>query len=308
MDHAKYWISLGTSPEITLPLLEEVRGRLAETPLSLKDLYDCTRPELKSEFGFSDPLLRCIEESRGRLEDLEDTCAALLENRITTIPWFSAGYPERLRTIMGTHTPPFLYTAGNSELLNRRGAAILGEGDISPKGEIIAWQGARELALHRLTVISGLARGAGQIAHRSALENGGTTIAVVPSGIFTFKIPPLMEELFDPERICIASTFFPTDTPDVNRALERNRIICALARAVYVVEAPDEGGVIEAARYCSTAGVPLYTTEYQEYPENSRGNRTILTELGGSPVRKKKGLDTIVPNMDRIIAHGKFDA
>ena len=83
-------------------------------------------------------------------------------------------------------------------------------------------------------------------------------------------------------------------------------MICALSHAVYIVEAPEEGGVFEAAKSANKLNIPLFTTQYSEYPENAAGNKIILEEMSGMPVRGRMENDMLVPNMDKIIGFAKF--
>jgi hypothetical protein len=52
--------------------------------------------------------------------------------------------------------------------------------------------------------------------------------------------------------------------------------------------------------------VPLFTAEYSDYPASASGNKKILDELGGIPVRGRFVNDALAPNMDKIIACAKF--
>ena len=166
---------------------------------------------------------------------------------------------------------------------------------------------AKELVAHEITVISGFAKGADITAHRSALEYGGDTIAILPYGILKLNIPDMIKPVYDEERFLAVSCFYPEDAAGKFNAFIRNKIICALSHAVFIVESPESGGIFEAAKSAHSLKVPLYTAEYSEYPESASGNKKILAEFGAFPVRGKKTSDNLtVPNMDRIIADVKF--
>ena len=109
------------------------------------------------------------------------------------------------------------------------------------------------------------------------------------------------------ENTAIASPFYPDEQITKYNAFERNKIICALSKAVFIVEAPSEGGIFEAAKSAVKLNVPLYTAAYGEYPANALGNKKILEEMHGKAVMQRKGAELIEPNMDAFIADVKFN-
>ena len=185
---------------------------------------------------------------------------------------------------------------------------MLGDRDVSDKGEMISFEAAREVVRHKYTVIGGFARGAGLVAHRSALVGGGSTVAFVPYGMFHFNIPPILSDVFNPDTMLVVSPFYPTREANQFNAFIRNKILCAASYAVFIVEAPPDGGIFEAAKSAHNLGVPLFITEYAEYPKNAGGNRKIMDELGGIPVLGRIENEMLIPNMDRIIGAVKFGA
>lgn len=306
MNYTKYWLALSRVKGIGPAHLREIRDTLEGKGLSVTDMLELTPREIREEFGFPEHLCLSAGQAQGMLEAVERDYERCLDEGIEVIPFFAASYPERLFAVLGNAFPPFLYSLCGLPLLSRRGAAVLGDRDVSEKGELIAYSAAQELAVHQLVVFSGYARGADQIAHRAALEAGGETAALVPYGLFHHKIPSLLADVFDPQRIAVVSPFYPDREMDQYAAMNRNRIICALARAMYIVEAPSEGGVFEAAKSAKHLNIPLFTTQYGEYPKSAPGNRIILEELEGKPVRGRMVNGMLAPNMDAIIAAAKF--
>ena len=177
---------------------------------------------------------------------------------------------------------------------------------MSERGEMISFEAARVLARHRIVVVSGFARGADLIAHRSALVHDGATVAMVPYGIFHLTVPDLLRDVMDPGRIAVVSPFYPSREPNKYNAFIRNKFICAMSCAAYIVEAPPEGGIFEAAKSAHNLNVPLFTTEYAEFPKNAGGNRKIIDEMGGIPVLGKMENGMLVPNMDRLVGTARF--
>jgi DNA processing protein len=306
MNDTKYWIALEQMHGIGPAHLIEVHEALKELNLSIADVCDLSSDDIRKEFRFHEKISAALADIPSLLPKIEDDYFKLLESGIDVVPFFSELYPRRLHETLGSGIPPLLYAYGNTQIFKLKGAAILGDKDISEKGEMISFAASRVLSKHRIAVVSGYAQGADLIAHRSALINGGSTIAFVPYGMFHLSVPDILRDVLDMERIVIVSPFYPAREANRFNAFIRNKIICAISTAVYIVEAPPEGGIFEAAKSAHNLNIPLFTTEYAEYPKNAGGNRKIIEELGGIPVLGKIENDMLVPNMDKIIGIAKF--
>lgn len=83
-------------------------------------------------------------------------------------------------------------------------------------------------------------------AHRAALESGGTTILVLCEGILNFYFKKDFKDIWDWDRIAVISEFLPGIPWSVRNAMQRNKTICALSRAMLLVESGTNGESIEA--------------------------------------------------------------
>ncbi len=307
MNYTKYWIALEQTKGIGPAHLQEIHDELRKHDISIIDIIDLKPEEISRELKINPGIAKLIPEAKRELEKIDSEYLGLLDRGFDIIPFFSPAYPGRIREILGSGFPPLLYTAGNKELLKKRGIAILGESSISEKGKDICYWGAKTVARHNLTVISGMASGGDNTAHRSALENGGTTVAFIPSGINRLNPPEFMLKSLESENLLIVSPFYPAREGDKYSAYIRNRVLIALSHAVYIVEAPAESGMMEAAKSAEKLGVPLFTTEYSQYPESASGNLQIMEKHGGIPIRGRRENNLLTPNMDRIIGTGRYE-
>ena len=155
-------------------------------------------------------------------------------------------YPEKLLEIKDP--PNKLYLRGRQELLNKRSIAIVGSRKCSEYGKIVAMKIAAEAVSNGFCVISGMALGIDNFAHRGALKVGGDTIAVLGTGI-DVCYPRQHKDLYDriAEEGLLISEQEPGTGPMKYTFPLRNRIIAGLSEAVTVVEArADSGSLITA--------------------------------------------------------------
>ena len=165
----------------------------------------------------------------------------------------AAGYPPALRDLRDA--PPRVWLRGADVPEVARCIAIVGSRAASPYGRSMATQLARDLAALGFTIVSGLARGIDAAAHRGALEAGGCTVAVVPSGLDQVT-PPAHDGLAD--AIASRGTLLSEIAagPPFGRGafVRRNRLIAALSAVTVVVEAAERSGALSTAAAARALG------------------------------------------------------
>ena len=101
-----------------------------------------------------------------------------------------------------------------------------------------------------MTVISGLARGIDEAAHRGALNGGGRTLAVLANGlaqIYPPEMEPLARDIM--KNGALISEMPMGHPPMAELFIRRNRIISGLSLGVVVVEAALRSGSLSTARH-----------------------------------------------------------
>lgn len=306
MKNYKFWIALDQAKGIGPANLQSIYKSLTRSGLSITDLFGLNAGEIKEELHINDQVTAAIISAKESLSRIEETYYQLLDGGIDTTLFFEDAYPGRFLDTLKNTFPPVIYSIGNKNISKDKGVAVLGESNISEKGESIAYLAAKELARHNIVTISGLAGGADIIAHRSALENTGKTIAILPYGIMNLKIPERLKDVFDPERMLMISPFFPSSEYSKYNAYNRNRLICALSYAAYLVESTPEGGIFEAAKSAVKLNIPLFTTEYAEYPKSASANKKLIDKFKANPVKGRMINNELTPNMDKLIGIVKY--
>ena len=191
-------------------------------------------------------------------------------------------HSDALKHVLGDSP---LYAVGNVRLLGKKAMGVCGSRDASASALKWAYDFGREAAKHDVVVVSGYARGVDREAHRGALEAGGQTIAVLPEGIRHFRLVRGLRPVVDMNRNLLAVSTFDPDAPwEIWRAMERNKLIVGLSAALFVIEARERGGTINAAYEAVRQGKPLYAISYTEELPGQEGNRKLLA-TSAIPVR-----------------------
>ena len=188
--------------------------------------------------------------------------------------------PEE-RQLRGTELPPrladmprlpeVLYLRG--ELPRGPAVAIVGTRGATDEALAFTRELAGELATSGVAIFSGGAAGIDTAAHRGALDVGGPTVVVAPSGS-DCPYPPENAELFrEVLRTggALVSAVPRTEPAARHRFFERNAILATLAHALVVVQCPFRSGTRTAAAAARRAGRPVFVVPQAPYCPQGRG-------------------------------------
>jgi DNA processing protein len=208
----------------------------------------------------------------------------LIEEGIQVIFYDHEKYPSQLLELIKDH-PPILFCKGNIDLLNSPSVAIVGSRNASTKGLELAREIAQKLAKKGINVISGYAKGIDTQAHIGALESNGTTTIVLSMGILNFSESKI-SEFFNKDKILIVSQFNPQVPWSAQNAMTRNELVCALSKAVIVIESGPEkeekngkihySGTYDAAKKAIKMEIPLFVIDPSLFETPPVGNITLL--------------------------------
>ncbi len=155
-------------------------------------------------------------------------------------------YPERLNEI--DVPPAILYYKGDIGLLKTNCLAVVGTREPSRYGRDYTERFVDELSKYPLTIVSGMARGIDSVAHRTTLNNGGKTIAVLGCGI-DIVYPANNAQLYDDIALYgLIISEYTLGTPSLPFNFpERNRIISGISHGVLIPEAGLKSGSLITA-------------------------------------------------------------
>lgn len=155
-----------------------------------------------------------------------------------------SNYPLELKEIY--NPPVLLFYQGNIELLSKPKLAVVGARQASQ----IGCQSVKKIIKetnNQFVIVSGLARGIDTAAHVSALKNGGSSIAVIGSGLDVYYPTEnkKLQEYMSYNHLVLSEYFtgdFTGEQPLKFHFPERNRIIAGLCQGIVVAEAKMRSG------------------------------------------------------------------
>ena len=156
--------------------------------------------------------------------------------------------------------------------------AIVGTRAATPRGKEAARIFAVKLGAAGFTIISGLAMGIDEAAHRGALDGGGRTVAVL--GTSLDNIYPKQNEGLA-KRILSSGGAIISEFPlgqeyHPQNFLIRNRIISGLARATLVIEAPEKSGALATARFALEQNREIFVVPGGIESQNYKGSNGLI--------------------------------
>ena len=220
------------------------------------------------------------------------------------IEYYDELYPKLLRSI--DNPPTRLYVIGNPNILSETGIAVIGSRNNTQYGERMCKRFVKDLVDYNINIISGLAFGIDKIAHITALENLGKTIAVLPSGlnnIYPKQHNELAQKIIE-HGGAIVSEYEENVKASSKSFLERNRIVAGLAIGTLVVEAGHRSGTSVTARLTTEQGKPTFCIPSSlENPKGITTNKLI--QNGSKLVTKIDDILNSYPNIKFEKTHKK---
>ncbi len=182
-------------------------------------------------------------------ENWENIESVIKKLNINFVSILDENYPELLKQIY--EPPPFLFYLGNlDKKYFQRVIAVVGTRKPTAYGRMMTNKITSLLVEKNFTIVSGLAYGIDTIAHKTAVENKGYTIAVLGTPIDNIYPPgnrKLAEKIM--ENGAIISEIIPTRKTDKWSFPKRNRIISGLSYGTIVIEGSKKSGSLITARH-----------------------------------------------------------
>ncbi len=237
---------------------------------------DASTGELRQVSGVGAKLAQAIRTARTEI-DVETEFAICREANIAIVAETDERYPRPLTEI--PDPPGILFVKGRLLKQDALAVAIVGTRHATAYGLKQAERLAAGLARAGITIVSGLARGIDTAAHRSALNAGGRTLAVLGSGIlnvYPHENASLADEIV--ERGALISESPPRMPPLSGMFPQRNRLITGLSLGVVIVEAAQRSGALISARHAVEQGREVFAVPGRVDSRTSQGCHRLLRD------------------------------
>ena len=244
------------SPFVEMGAYETMWCEPKTTFASLARQFETSPHGLPSDFVTEEEALECANYVKGRFEQAD-------VRRFGVRVQGAGEYPPQLRD--AANPIALLYYQGWWDLVASPSIAIVGTRNPSDEGLIRTRRLVRELVADDYTIVSGLATGIDTMAHRTAIDENGRTIAVIGTPLSHsypkenaglqrhiaenfLLISQIPLKLYEGRDYRHNRSFFP----------ERNVTMSALTEATVIVEAGETSGTLSQARAALRQGRKLF--------------------------------------------------
>lgn len=198
-------------------------------------------------------------------------------------------YPTNLKCL--DDSPLFIYQQGLALDNVERAVAVVGSRMSTAYGREVTIRLVNQLVDGGFTIISGMARGIDTVAHQTALERGGQTIAVCGYGLdqgFPGQSQRLGQLIIDKGQLL--SCFGLGVSAQAYTFAMRNSLIAGLSLGVVVTEAGLQSGSLLTAEWARKYKRPVLTVPGSIFSKGSQGPHALL----------KMGADLVVDAADIV--------
>jgi DNA processing protein len=269
-----YWLGFSAFPGIgpvRFKLLREYFG-------NAENIWNASSTELQN-VGLGEKLSSRFTFFRKHFEP-EAYSERLQKLHIGVVTLINPHFPKLLAQI--PDAPFLLYVKGkkmDKPLELSRTIAVVGTRKITSYGREVTEKLTQELVRYGFTIVSGMAYGVDAVAHVSAMDAGGKTVAVLGCGIDIIA-PPANAQIY--QRIsedgfgAIVSEMPLSLRPNKGMFPARNRIISGLSLGVVVTEGADDSGALITARNAAEQGREVFAVPGSINSIYSRGPAKLL--------------------------------
>lgn len=277
-ENVKYWIGFSSIPGIGRVRLSQIESHFG----SLEKAWNSPIDEFKNTV-LDRVTKRSVIQWRDKIS-LDSEMEKIHRLNVKVLTCNDTNYPSRLKEIYDY--PPVLYIRGEMIPDDEWCIAVVGTRRATIYGKQITEEIVTDLTRNKITIVSGLARGVDTIAHRSALNTGGRTLAVFACGldmVYPAENERLAREIM--ERGALISEYPLGTRPRAENFPLRNRILSGLSLGVLVTEAGEDSGAMITARRALEQNREVFAIPGSILSQASRGVNQLIRDGEAKLVR-----------------------
>jgi DNA processing protein len=270
-DELKYWVALSGIPGIGRVRISQLNVYFG----SLQDAWQAPEGKLR-QAGLDSRSIDALVTLRPRIS-IDAEMERLERHGVNVLICEDPNYPSRLKEIYDY--PPVLYVRGNLPAEDEPCLAIVGTRRPTVYGRQVTEEIVADLARSGITIISGLARGIDSVAHRTALDARGKTVAVFGSGldiVYPGENAKLAQAIM--EHGALVSEYPLGVKPKAENFPLRNRIMSGLSLGVLVVEAGEKSGALITAQQALEQNREVFAIPGSILSPASQGTNRLIQE------------------------------
>jgi DNA processing protein len=247
--------------------------------------------------GIDRKLIEQIKKG-GSQHQVDEQLKLIERHQVNVLTIWDQKYPTLLKK---TADPPLvLFHKGELPDSLPPCLAVVGTRTPSQYGKTVTEKLVGDLVHNGIAIVSGLARGIDTVAHQSALNYGGKTIAVLGNGLDRIY-PPENRKIFQSiqEKGVLFSEFFIGTGPDAVNFPRRNRIISGISLGVLIVEAGDKSGALITANYAVDQNREVFAIPGAINNPKSSGPHRLIQQGAKLVHTVQDILDEIAPGLEQ---------
>ncbi len=267
----KYWVGFSLIHGIGRVKLSQLENYFG----SLENAWQAAPTDLKQS-GLDRSSINAITASRPKIS-LEAEMEKLDRYGVKVFTWHDPDYPSRLKEIYDY--PPLLYVRGSLLPEDEWCLSVVGTRRASVYGRQVTEEIVADLARSKITIVSGLAKGIDSIAHHTALEAGGRSIAVFACGldiVYPSENANLARSIM--QQGALVSEYPLGTRPRAENFPRRNRIMSGLSLGVLAVEAGETSGALITAHLALEQNREVFAIPGSILSPASRGTNHLIQE------------------------------
>lgn len=213
------------------------------------------------------------------LKTLEDEFS-LSSNEESIISIYDDLFPIINKNVKNKGDKPYLlFYKGNLSLLNDLNKNVAVIGLVNPDNKIINRENdiVKKLTENDLVIVSGLAKGCDSVAHKSCVDNGGKTIAILPSPlskIYPAENKQLAEEILQKNGLLLSEYYKEPKSRSeaINRFIKRDRLQAMFSKAIILIASYRKGEGDSGSRHAMEAARKYEIDRYVMYNNKTDEN------------------------------------